>query len=184
MFRMRHFAASTAALSAIFVGVSGCESDNDEPLAYEHRTIQGDARNDVPATASLVKEGHEPLMFQAPSDGTVWVYNASDHRLVYSGSLRLGQTVNVDPDHDFVTVDGRKVLDTKMDDFDKHQILFGPATLTTTANPAATPAPASVTIEQPASPRPAEVRVKPGGEVEVQPAQPAQPARVKVVPSN
>ena len=173
--RFRHFAMPVALGASLALGVAGCESDNDEPLAYESRPIRGDARNDVPAGVTLMKEGHEPLIFQAPSDGTVYVYNDSDERLVYTAAIRAGQSVQVDPDHDFVTVDGKKVVDTKMDDFDKHQILFGPSTLTP-AQPAAgtiTVQPNPVTIQ----PQPGEVRVK-GSEVEV------QPSGVKVVPSN
>ena len=184
MNRFSRFAIGAALPSLLLVASTGCESDNDEPLAYESHSIRGDARHDVPAGASLVKEGHEPLLFQTPSDGTIWVYNSSDNRLVYSGSVRGGQTVHVDADHDFVTVDGRKVMDMKMDDFDNHQILFGPSAQT--AQPAAgtvtaQPAPApSVTIQQePAviERQPTEVHVKPG-EVEV------QPSRVKVVPAD
>jgi hypothetical protein len=180
MIRFRHFAVPVALGASLLLGLPGCEADNDEPLAYESRPIHGDARNDVPAGTTLMKEGHEPLLFQAPSDGTVTVYNSSDNRLVYSGSIRAGQTVHVDADHDFVTVDGKKVVDMKMDDFDNHQILFGPTALTAgsrtpaeTAPPSVTVQPDPVTIQQ----EPAEVRVKPG-EVEV------QPSRVKVTPAN
>ena len=172
----RHFAIPATLGASLVLGFAGCDSDNDEPLAYEHRTIEGDARNDVPAGATLIKQGHEPLLYQAPSDGTVWVYNSSDNRLVYSGSIRSGQTVQVDADHDFVTVDGRKVVDMKMDDFDNHQILFAPATMTGrgTAQPGAVIVqPNSVQIQQ----QPAEVRVK-GNEVEV------QPSGVKVTPAD
>jgi hypothetical protein len=176
MIRFRHFAVPVALGASLVLGLGGCEADNDEPLAYEHRSIQGDARNDVPAGATLMKQGHEPLLFKAPNDGTVWVYNSSDNRLVYSGSIRAGQTVHVDADHDFVTVDGDKVVDMKMDDFDNHQILFGPSAVTAgsrTEPPSVTVQPNPVTIQQ----EPAEVRVKPG-EVEV------QPSRVKVAPAN
>ena len=83
---------AAAVLAALLLVPIGCESDNDEPLAYESRSIQGDARHDVPAGTTLVKEGHEPMLFQTPSDGTIWVYNSSDNRLVYSGSVRAGQT--------------------------------------------------------------------------------------------
>ena len=181
MRRFGHLAVS-AALATFYLGSAGCEPRSDEPLAYERRPVEGVARNDIPASAKLMKEGHEPLLFQAPSDGVVWVYNDSDERLVYTGAIRAGQTVHVDPDHDFVLVNGQKVVDMKMDDFDRHQILFGPATLsgTTTAQPTQQPAvivqpnqPNSVTIEQ----QPSEVRVK-GSEVQV------QPSGVKVTPRN
>jgi hypothetical protein len=178
MKRLRKCALGAAVVSLLLVP-SGCESDNDEPLAYESRSIRGDVRHDVPAGTTLVKEGHEPMLFQTPSDGTIWVYNSSDNRLVYSGSVRAGQTVHVDADHDFVTVDGRKVMDMKMDDFDNHQILFGPTAVT--AGSRTTAQPPSVTVQQEPSvtvqQEPAQVHVKPG-EVEV------EPARVKVVPAN
>ena len=185
MNRLRNSALSAAALASLLLLPTGCESDNDEPLAYESREIRGDARKDIPAGAALMKEGHEPLHFQAPNDGTVWVYNSSDNRLVYSGSIRSGQTVQVDADHDFVTVDGRKVVDMKMDDFDNHQILFGPSTLTAAPAPAQPARPAAGTITvQPADPapvtiqqEPAKVHVKPG-EVQV------EPSRVKVAPAD
>jgi hypothetical protein len=189
MMRFHHLAPVALAASLALGLSAGCEADNDEPLAYESQPIRGDARNDVPAGATLMKEGHEPLLFQAPSDGTVWVYNDSDERLVYTGALRAGQNVQVDPDHDFVTVDGRKVVDTKMDDFDRHQILFGPSSLTAApahpAQPAGVTIPPTVTVQpNPVTiqPQPTEVRVKPA------PAQPTeievQPSGVKVVPAD
>src|SRR5688572_25624908 len=101
MMRLHRFATPVALGASLMLGLAGCASDDlDEPLATNSRTIDGDARDDVPAGATLMKEGHEPLMFQAPGDGTVWVYNSSDKRLVYSGGIRAGQTVHVDPDHD------------------------------------------------------------------------------------
>ena len=175
--RLSHFAVPAALGASLVVGLAGCESQrSDEPLAYENKPLRGEARHDVPAGATVVKEGHEPLLFQAPGDGTVWVYNASDNRLVYTAGVRAGQNVAVDPDHDFVTVDGKKVVDMKMDDFDKHQILFSQSSSSSssssppmTATPAAgtiTVQPNPVTIQQ----QPAEIRVKPGNEVEVQPS--------------
>ena len=180
MIRFHQFAVPLALGASLLIGLSGCESDGDEPLAYEHRTIRGDARGDVPAGARLMKEGHEPLLFEAPQDGNLYVYNSSDERLVYSGAIRAGQNVNVDPDHDFVTVDGRKVVDMKMDDFDNHQILFAPAAVSAGSQTDAAQ-PASVTVE-PSAPvtierQPTEVRVQPDGEVQV------QPSGVRVVPS-
>jgi hypothetical protein len=122
-----HSRGPGASLVVGFAG-AGCESDSDKPLAYKHEPLKGAALHEIPAGATVVKEGHEPLLFQVPSDGTVWVYNASDKRWSTPPPC-VGQNIEVDPDHDFVTVDGKKVLDTKMDDFDKHQILFAPASV-------------------------------------------------------
>jgi hypothetical protein len=178
MIRLHHFATPVALGASMLLGLAGCASqDLDEPMATDSRPVAGDTRHDVPAGATLIKEGHEPLLYQAPSDGTVWVYNASDKRLVYTGAIRAGQTVHVDPDHDFVLMNGQKVVDMKMDDFDRHQILFAPAAVTTgsrtttTEPPPVIVQPNPVTIQQ----QPGEVRVK-GSEVEV------QPSGVKVTP--
>ena len=174
MFRFSSIAASATLAASMMFG--GCASqDLDEPLATESRPVSGHTLHDIPAEASVMKEGHEPLLFEAPSDGTVWVYDASDRRLVYTGAIRAGQTVHVDPDHDFVLMNGKKVMDMKMDDFDKHQILFAPAAVTAGSRieppPAVIVQPDAVKIQQ----QPGEVRVK-GNEVEV------QPSGVKVTP--
>ena len=180
MIPFRYFAVPVALGASLLLGFSGCASqDLDEPLATDSRTIEHDTRDDVPAGATLMKEGHEPLLFQAPNDGTVWVYNSSDKRLVYTAAIRAGQSVHVDPDHDFVLVNGKKVVDMKMDDFDNYQILFGPSALTTesrtttTEPPAVIVQPEAVKVQQ----EPAEVRIK-GDEVEV------QPSGVKITPED
>jgi hypothetical protein len=176
MMKFRHFAVPIALGAPLVLGFAGCASqDLDEPLATESRPIEGDTRDDVAAGATLIKQGHEPLLYEAPSDGTIWVYNQSDKRLVYTGGIRAGQSVHVDPDHDFVLVDGKKVVDMKMDDFDNHQILFSAS-----APAAQTPQPASVTVQPDAvkiEQQPSEVRIK-GNEVQV------QPSGVKVTPAN
>jgi hypothetical protein len=188
MIRSPYFAAPVALAASMLLGVAGCASqDLDEPLASDSRPIRDETRDDVPAGARLIKEGHEPLLYQVPSDGTVWVYNASDRRLVYTGAVRAGQSVHVDPDHDFVLVNGKKVVDMKMDDFDNHQILFAPLATGSQTTAIQPPAPAQAPGQAPAvivqpnpvkiQQQPGEVRVK-GSEVEV------QPSGVKVVPQN
>src|SRR5829696_5296129 len=98
----RNVAAPALLAATAFVGVSGCAS-SDRDL---YKPVPEQALHVVPATAQLMREGDEPIVFRAPENGTVYVYNSSDDRLVYTGAVRRGQTVQVDPDEDFVMVDG------------------------------------------------------------------------------
>lgn len=80
----------------------------------------------IPADATLQTEGQRELTFRATEPGTVYVYNRNDDKMVYSGDMRSGETIAIDPPQNRVTLDGRTVLDTGLDRNDTLRIFFKP----------------------------------------------------------
>ena len=106
---LRHFAAPVAAL-CIGAGVIGCSS---EPKAEQ-----------VPPGAQLLLQGDRQLAYTAQRDGTVFVYDASDETLLYSGQIEKGQTIAIDPDEDKIMLDNRLVLEKDIHAGNRHRIYF------------------------------------------------------------
>lgn len=112
MHAFRHFVAPTAALF-IGVGVVGCSSNPEA----EH----------VPPTARLLVQGDQQLAYTATDDGTVYVFDATDETLVYSGKVEKGQSISIDPDEDQVMLDSRVVLEKDIHAGNRHRIYFEPS---------------------------------------------------------
>jgi hypothetical protein len=83
-------------LAVLLMILGGCTTDRD---------------TQIPATASVVSSGNDRVTYTAPSDGTIWVYDAGSDRIVYSGALHMNQSVVVDPQANQITIDGRVVFD-------------------------------------------------------------------------
>ena len=111
MYAFRHFAAPVAAM-CIGVGIVGCSS---EPKAEQ-----------VPPNAQLLVQGDQMLTQVAPSDGEVYVYDASDRTLIYSGHINKGQSISIDPDEDKVMIDSRLALEKDIHAGNRHRIYFVP----------------------------------------------------------
>ena len=107
----RHFAAPVAALF-IGVGAVGCSS---EPKAEQ-----------VPTNARLEMQGDRLLTYTAQRDGEVYVYDADDRKLLYSGKVEKGQAVTVDPDEDKIMVDNKLALEKDISAGNRHRIYFVP----------------------------------------------------------
>jgi hypothetical protein len=61
---------------------------------------------DVPASAGIQAAGDSSLTFTPPADGEIWVSDVGSNNIVYSGHVRQGDSVMVDPDKNQVTVNG------------------------------------------------------------------------------
>ena len=106
---LRHFAAPVAAL-CIGAGVIGCSS---EPKAEQ-----------VPPRAQLLVQGDQQLSYTAQRDGEIYVYDANDRTLLYSGQIEKGQTIAIDPDEDKIMVDNRLVQEKDIHAGNRHRIYF------------------------------------------------------------
>jgi hypothetical protein len=62
----------------------------------------------VPSGAHVMAQGRDNLMFTTPSAGTVYVYDATSTRVVWSGPARAQANVVVDPAADAVTVNDQQ----------------------------------------------------------------------------
>src|SRR4051812_32589191 len=69
----------------------------------------GDRPSEVPPSAKFQKVSRKPLDFTAPADGTVYIVDNWDTSLLYSGSIRKGQTLSIAPESRKVMLDGQPV---------------------------------------------------------------------------
>ena len=109
MYALRHFAAPVAAV-CIGAGIIGCSS---EPTAEQ-----------VPMNAQLLVQGDQQLTYTAQRDGEIFVYDASDKKLLYSGQIDKGQKIAIDPDEDRIMVDNQLVLEKDIHAGNRHRIYF------------------------------------------------------------
>jgi hypothetical protein len=72
---------------------------------------RGDARGteSIPSRADRVAEGTDQrLTYTAPTDGTLYVYDASDKKLLFSGPLYRNEEFLLNPTGNVIDVNGRK----------------------------------------------------------------------------
>jgi hypothetical protein len=112
MMRLSHIAAPAALSLSLLIGVSGCMHDRHE---------------EIPSTAMMAAEGDERLAFTAQEEGKVFVYDVNADRMIYSGNLKDGDEVVLDPEHNTLMVDGRTALEDGIRRGNRHQIFFNQA---------------------------------------------------------
>ena len=101
----------TALIAILAAVVGGCAPERPES---------------VPADAKSVAKqtGSNPLNFTAPDDGTVYIYDRSQQKMVYSGRVREGETLEIDPKRDNIRLEGRVVLEKQLRDLHQYQVWF------------------------------------------------------------
>jgi hypothetical protein len=95
---------------ATAAALTGCSSDYDQ-LAPS-------------GTASM--HGTDPMTVQAPADGQLSIYDQSIENLIYSGPIRKGQLVVIDPISKDVTVNGLVANKKPLFGGDTFKITFSP----------------------------------------------------------
>jgi hypothetical protein len=91
------------------------------------RTTAGRSRglDEVPTTATRVDEGDAARPTYSPTrDGTVYVYDADDDRVIFSTRVRRDERFVLDPDANRATIDGRTVLGTGLSARHRYRIYF------------------------------------------------------------
>ena len=154
-------AAWVSLMVVVATGVCGCAPERPESVPADAKSI-------------AKQSGSNPVNFTAPDDGSIYVYDRSEKKMVYSGRLKEGETVEVDPRRDKVRVDGRVVLEKQLRDLNEYQVWFDqePA-----AQPAATKTNTTRVEVQMVSPE----QVQTQRPAPVQPAKPAAPQPAKSV---
>src|SRR4029453_7814182 len=125
----------------------------------------------IPANARLMVKDSGDVSFAAPSEGTVYVYDRSSGKMLYSGEVNKNDAVNIAARQDKVTVNGRTVMDQQIRDNDEIRVFFreepridrvDTASSTIRVEPAerSTRSDADITV-QPKGDQ-AEIRVRPG----------------------
>ncbi len=135
----RHFVLATLA-GLMMAGLTGCAADRPR---------------DVPPTASLKAQGDERVVYNSSQDGTIWVTEPGSNQIVWSGEVKRGDRVVLDPDTGKLIVNDRVVADKGVARHD-HKVFFleGPPVPSpnvvhdsTIARPAQVPAQAMVSGE-------------------------------------
>jgi hypothetical protein len=107
----RHVGVTATLVLGIGMVSAGCASERPE-------SVPADAR-------SIAKQtGTNPVNFTAPRDGTVYVYDRSEKEMLYSGRVRQGETLELDPMRDKVRLEGRVVMEKDLRDLNKYQVWF------------------------------------------------------------
>ncbi len=72
----------------------------------------------------VISEGNGVLTATATHAGTVYIYDVNGDRVVYSGAVASGQSVQVNTDQNKIMVDGQVRADRILNQWDKHRIYF------------------------------------------------------------
>jgi hypothetical protein len=96
---------------SLALGATGCAKDRHEA---------------VPSSAMEVSEAQGDIKYTAPEDGEVYVQNTNGDELIYSGRIRKGETLSVEPedDEDKIRIDSQIVSTKDLKEGDKHKIFF------------------------------------------------------------
>jgi len=70
--------------------------------------------------------GGEAVSFTAPDRGIAYVYERSSRTMVYSGWLKAGEALELDPGRDEVRIGGRPVAQRQMGDMSGFEVWFDP----------------------------------------------------------
>lgn len=88
----------------------------------------------VPATARLQVSSSGQKVYAAPAEGTMYVYDQPADRLIWSGQVKPGQVVGVDPARNEVTLNGTPVSNKLQVGNGRIDILFEPSPAAQTAS--------------------------------------------------
>src|SRR4051812_199205 len=106
MFRLSHFAAPAIVGAALFVG--GCANHD----------------RDMPGHAQMLSEGRETVSATAPHDGTVYVYDDTSHKNVYTGRVNKGDSIKLDAKDNRVMLNNNAALNQDLVNDHRYQIYF------------------------------------------------------------
>lgn len=105
--------------------VTGCSEllgkDSDDNSSQRSDTL---SRGRVPGGATILDQGKGPLKATARESGTVYLYDADDQRVVWSGNISRGQEFAVDPDADRAVIDSEPVYRQNLERNHTHRIYF------------------------------------------------------------
>lgn len=113
---------SLYAVVASAVLSAGCAAERPESVPADARSVAKQA-------------GNNPVNFTAPHDGMVYVYDRSAQKMVYSGRVQRGETLELDPRRDNVRLDGRTVLEKDLRDLNEYQVWFDEEAARTAGDP-------------------------------------------------
>lgn len=100
----------------------------------------------VPASAIVKTQGDQRVVYTSDGEGTIWIAEAGNNNINYSGPVHHGDRVVLDPDANTVTINDRVVANQGISHHD-HKVYFSSAADTT----------AVPTVQEALVPRPPQV---------------------------
>ena len=94
---------------ALVAGVAGCTPERHDA---------------IPPDAISVTEGQANISYRPTDDGTIYVYDKTAGKLVYSGDIEAGQYFRVDPGDRRITVDGNVIQDQIVKSGRQYRLFF------------------------------------------------------------
>src|SRR5690242_12688897 len=99
MKRIRHFAAAGVLGVAFAAGLNGCANRN----------------HDIPDNAVVLTEGKGDTSAMTTHGGSVYVWDDTKHKMLYSGAVANGDRIRIDPRGDKITLNGKTVSQQPID---------------------------------------------------------------------
>ena len=138
---LRHLAVlcliATLSGGASCVSDGGGDSDRGNPGTYgnnggygrdnDYNSNSSDRPNRIPRFADVVKEDGGKLRWRADLDGTIYLYDKSADAIRYTGPVRRGDEVMVQPNDDRVSINDRTVGTENLHRDAFHQLYFAAA---------------------------------------------------------
>jgi hypothetical protein len=108
MHRFSQIAAPAVLGAALLVGTQGCQNE----------------QRNMPGNAQMMSEGRESVAAIAPHDGTVYIWDNTAHKNVYSGRVLKGDNVRLDSNDNKVMLNDRTAMEKDLNNADDYQIYF------------------------------------------------------------
>ncbi|MDB5299051.1 MAG: hypothetical protein JWO87_714 [Phycisphaerales bacterium] len=89
-------------------------------------TVRGNIARDIPARAQEVRtvSGRDSVTYRPDRNGTLYVYDTDDNRLIWSGRVERDQRFTLDPAANNVSLDGQRVVDRSMSPRHSYRLYF------------------------------------------------------------
>lgn len=117
MLPIRHIAMACVTGAALSFGFIGCQSEQRPPF--------------IPSNAELMDSGNGQIHYTAPGDGMVYIYDHAQTKLVWSGNILKGQSLDIDPMKNQVVEDNAIVTMRTLNSGDVNDVYFVPTPMPT-----------------------------------------------------
>ena len=127
---IQRIASVTVAAALIMAGAvsSGCAKNGGAGNGSAGATKTGtstDARPAVPDSARRIAEGSNRLIHRTLRDGTIYVVDGTDNRVLYHGPVQAGANIVVDPAANAITVNDQQIkFRGKLETHRMYQLFF------------------------------------------------------------
>ncbi|MDB5288787.1 MAG: hypothetical protein JWL69_28 [Phycisphaerales bacterium] len=101
------------------------EHDSDRTIDRAD-TARGSIQRDIPTRAQEVRtvSGRDSVTYRPDRNGTLYVWDADENRLIWSGRIDRNQRFTLDPSGNIVSLDGQRVVDRSMSPQHSYKLYF------------------------------------------------------------